>query len=227
MSTFTIRLAEERDIAPLLAISNWAAMNTPANFAIEPEPLDQWMDSWRKTHERYPWLVACASDSQDKVAQASRLCVPGEAIEAGAAPPHSAPRPGGPPTPGPPEVIGFAKSSPHRGRCAYAYSAEVSVYIDPNWHGRGVGKALYGRLIPMLKSQGYVTLIAGISLPNAASQRLHESFGFKPAGVFHRVGWKFGRWHDVGYWELSLRDGPAPPDRILGVAEVTRHRPSM
>ena len=182
VANLIIRLAEERDITPVLEISNWAAMNTAANFAIEPESLEDWLESWRDTHAKYPWLVALDEDGK---------------------------------------VIAFAKSSPHRGRCAYAYTAEVSVYVHPDSHGRGIGKALYQRLIPMLKSQGYVTLIAGIALPNAASQRLHESFGFKRVGVFERVGWKFGRWHDVGYWELALRGAATPPERILSVAEAT------
>ncbi len=180
----TIRLAQQRDIAAILEISNWAAANTHANFAIEPETLDDWMDSWRATYENYPWLVAEVDD----------------------------------------RVIGFAKSSPHRSRCAYAWSAEVSVYLRPEWHGRGVGKALYARLIPLLKNQGYVTLIAGIATPNPASQRLHESFGFRRVATFERVGWKFNKWHDVGYWQMALRDNAdaPPPERILSVAEAIR-----
>lgn len=209
----TIRLATEADIAPLLAISNWAAVNTPANFAIEPEPLDDWLESWRATHERHPWLVAVEDEAS---------CDGSVADD---------PRPGGPQTPGPPSIrppsaiIGFAKASPHRGRCAYAYTAETSVYVHPEHHGRGVGRALYERLLPILKAQGYVTILAGITLPNSASQRLHESFGFRRIGVFQRVGWKFDQWHDVSYWQLDLQsDGPPmpPPTRILSVDEAIR-----
>ena len=176
-----LRLAVEADIAPLLEISNWAALNTHANFAIEPEPLEDWLAAWRATREKHPWLVACDGGGT---------------------------------------VLGFAKSSPHRGRCAYAYTAEVSVYVHPQHHGKRIGHALYAKLIPMLKAQGYVTLLAGISTPNDASVRLHESFGFKRIGLFERVGWKFGRWHDVGYWELILNDSPQPPARILAVREL-------
>jgi len=175
-----VRLANRDDIPTILDISNWAALNTPANFAIEPEPLSHWLHSYEQTHRMFPWLV---SD------------------EGGV-------------------VTGFAKASPHRGRCAYAWTAEVSVYVDSTRHGRGIGTALYARLIPMLKAQGYVTLVAGITTPNPASQRLHEAFGFKRIGAFHRVGWKFGCWHDVSYWELFLREGPSAPGTILTVEDV-------
>jgi phosphinothricin acetyltransferase len=117
-------------------------------------------------------------------------------------------------------VLGFAKASPHKGRCAYAWSAEISVYIHPNHHGKGIGKALYSRLVPMLREQRYTTLIAGITIPNPASQRLHESFGFTRAATFHRIGWKFDRWHDVGYWELMLRDGEGQPPKVRLVTNV-------
>jgi phosphinothricin acetyltransferase len=117
-------------------------------------------------------------------------------------------------------VLAFARASPHRGRCAYAYSAEVTVYVLPEHHGRGLGRALYGRLIPLLAAQGFVTLLAGIALPNPASVRLHESFGFRRVGVFERVGRKFDRWHDVGYWQLALRDDDAPPAPLRPVRDV-------
>jgi phosphinothricin acetyltransferase len=179
-----LRFAEEHDISAILGISNWAALNTPANFAIEPEPLQDWVDSWRDTHQRYPWLVA-----EDNG-----------------------------------QLIGFAKASPHRGRCAYAYTAEVTVYVHPQHHARGIGKSLYQQLFPILKVQGYCTLLAGITQPNPASERLHASFGFRRIGVFERVGWKFGKWHDVGYWELIVHDG-APQPNILNVKDALKRLP--
>ncbi|MHC5114134.1 MAG: GNAT family N-acetyltransferase [Planctomycetota bacterium] len=117
------------------------------------------------------------------------------------------------------EVVGWAKASPWKGRCAYAYSAEVSVYIRPTHHRRGIGRALYDRLLATLRAQGYRSAIGGITLPNDASVALHESFGMERAAVFRSVGWKFERWHDVGYWQVQFDDGP-PPDRMLRVDEV-------
>jgi len=117
-------------------------------------------------------------------------------------------------------VIGFAMASPFKGRCGYAYSAEVTVYVAPDNHGKGAGHALYGRLIPTLKAQGYKTLIAVIAIPNPASERLHARFNFKKVGVLERVGWKFGRWHDVAYWQLIVNEGRDDPNVIKTVCEV-------
>lgn len=117
-------------------------------------------------------------------------------------------------------VAGFAKAGPHRSRCAYAFSAETTVYIDPAHHGRGLGRGLYARLIPILRAQGYRTLLAGITLPNPASVRLHAAAGFRRVGCFEKVGWKFGRFHDVSYWQLDLTDDPRPPASLRPVAEV-------
>jgi L-amino acid N-acyltransferase YncA len=111
-------------------------------------------------------------------------------------------------------VIGFAKGSPHRSRGAYRFTAEVSVYVDPELHGRGVGRALYRVLIPMLRAQGYVTLLAGITPGNPPSEKLHTAFGFRYCGAYHRVGWKSGRWHDVGYFELHLQEDHLPPSEL-------------
>jgi phosphinothricin acetyltransferase len=119
-------------------------------------------------------------------------------------------------------VVGFARAAPHRARGAYAWTAEVSVYVDPGAQGGGVGAALYERLIPTLRAQGYVTLLAGITPPNPASERLHARFGFVRCGTYHRAGWKFGAWHDVGYWELHLQPADEPPRPLRLVAEVWR-----
>lgn len=116
-------------------------------------------------------------------------------------------------------VVGFARSSPHRARGAYAWTAEVSVYIDPAHHGTGAGRALYDVLIPLLRAQGFGLLLAGITAGHEASERLHARFGFTRCGTFHRVGHKSGAWLDVGYWELFL-DAGDPPAPVRPVAEV-------
>jgi phosphinothricin acetyltransferase len=114
-------------------------------------------------------------------------------------------------------VVGFAKASPHRARGAYAWTAEVTVYIDPEHHHRGIGSALYRVLLPVLRAQGYVTLIAGITSPHEPSERLHAAFGFQRCATFHRMGWKLRRWHDVSYWQLHLvPDGEPAPIRAVG-----------
>jgi catechol 2,3-dioxygenase len=101
-------------------------------------------------------------------------------------------------------IVGYAKASAWKPRRAYDPTAEVTVYIHPDHHRRGVGRALYEALFAELAARGFVTLLAGITLPNDASVGLHESLGFRRAGVFERVGRKFEKWHDVGYWVKHL-----------------------
>lgn len=104
-------------------------------------------------------------------------------------------------------VLGYAYAGPHNARPAYRWSANVSVYTAEDTHRRGVGRALYFDLLATLKRQGFHSLFAGITLPNAKSIGFHQALGFQPLGVYREVGFKFGRWHDVGYWRLGLGDG--------------------
>lgn len=116
-------------------------------------------------------------------------------------------------------LAGFAYGCPHRERAAYRWAAEVSVYVDPGFHRRGVGRALYQALLGLLREQGLWVACAGIALPNEASVALHESLGFALVGVYRRIGYKAGAWWDVGWWQLELRspaDGPPAPPRPPG-----------
>lgn len=108
-------------------------------------------------------------------------------------------------------VVGYAYASPHRERAAYRWAADVSVYVDAGHQGRGIGKALYASLLERVRRLGYFNAYGGITLPNPASVRLHESFGFRPVGVYRKVGFKLGAWHDVGWWELAFPGRPAVP----------------
>ena len=113
------------------------------------------------------------------------------------------------------EVVGYAYACRWKERPAYDWSVEMSAYVAPAHHGRGVGRALYEELIDRLRGQGYRMAVAGITLPNPASVALHERLGFEPIGALRDIGWKDGDWRDVGYWQLYLRqpgDGaPEPP----------------
>jgi phosphinothricin acetyltransferase len=173
------RLAHSDDLPAILANSNWAAEHTAANFAVEPETLQSWRESWEATRRTHPWFVAVDSSGA---------------------------------------VLGFSKASPWKGRCAYHWAVETSVYVRHDHHGCRIGHALYRALLSTLAAQGYHVALGGITLPNPASVRLHESFGFRRVAVLERIGWKFGRWHDVGYWELILRQGEPGP--IRPVADV-------
>lgn len=176
-----IRLATLDDLPAILDLSNFYARTTHSNFAVEPETIDSWRESFIETSERHPWLVADGEGGS---------------------------------------FLGFAKSSPWKGRCAYDWSAEVTVYVQPEHHGRGIGRALYRRLIDILRAQGYRTAMGGIAQPNEPSIRLHESLGFRKVGHFERIGYKFGQWWDVGYWEIVLDGSDTSPNQIKPVCDV-------
>lgn len=105
---------------------------------------------------------------------------------------------------------GYCKAGPWRERAAYHRTVEAGIYVTPEARGRGVGTALYQALFAALRARGFRVVVAGITLPNAPSVRLHEAVGFAPVGVFHAVGQKFGAWHDVGFWERDL-EAPGLP----------------
>ena len=108
-------------------------------------------------------------------------------------------------------VAGYAYAGTHRTRLAYQWSADVSVYVNPGFHRRGIGRALYASLFACLSRQGFYNLFAGITLPNPASVGLHEALGFALVGIYRSVGYKCGAWHDVGWWQLPLRTGGEAP----------------
>ncbi|GAB1539019.1 GNAT family N-acetyltransferase [Scytonema sp. NUACC21] len=103
------------------------------------------------------------------------------------------------------EVVAYTYASPYRTRMAYQWSVESSVYVSVNHRRKGIAKALYTKLFQLLQLQGFYNVVAAIALPNQPSVAVHEAVGFSPVGVFHRIGYKFGKWHDVGYWQLSLQ----------------------
>jgi L-amino acid N-acyltransferase YncA len=111
------------------------------------------------------------------------------------------------------QLAGYAYASSFRSRTAYQWTAEVTVYVHPDHHRRGVARALYRALLDRLRAQGYRMAVAVITLPNAASVALHEDLGFEPVGVFRRAGFKHGQWCDIGCWQVDLGGAaaPAPP----------------
>jgi phosphinothricin acetyltransferase len=101
-------------------------------------------------------------------------------------------------------VQGFAYASKWKGRSAYRYSVESTVYLAEGSTGKGVGSKLYQALLAELRQRRLHTVIGGIALPNAASVALHEKTGFEKVSHFREVGWKSDKWIDVGYWQLIL-----------------------
>ena len=111
-------------------------------------------------------------------------------------------------------ICGYAYATRFHPRAAYRWSVEVSIYLDPEAQGRGVGKLLLRELIDRLVAHGFVNAFAGTTLPNARSIALFESFGFQKIAHQKNVGFKHGEWHDVGWWQLQLQDPSTPPPEL-------------
>ncbi|MET7681398.1 N-acetyltransferase family protein [Streptomyces sp. NPDC005423] len=132
--------------------------------------------------ERRPWLLSHPEDGPYRLMVATRRLLPGNSQR----------------------ILGYATSSPHRPKAAYATSVEVTVYVAPDAVGRGVGTLLYTALFAALAGQDLHRAYAGITQPNEASTRLHERFGFRPVGIYREVGRKFGRYWDTAWYEKEL-----------------------
>lgn len=108
------------------------------------------------------------------------------------------------------KLAGYAYAALWRERSAYRFTVESTIYLSPEYTGRGLGKNLYSVLLERIRTAGKRNVIAVITLPNPASIALHENLGFIKTAHFPEVGFKFNRWLDVGYWQLSF---PMDPDR--------------
>ena len=122
------------------------------------------------------------------------------------------------------ELLGYAYASRHRARAAYRWAAEVGIYVAEGRRRGGVGRALYGALLPLLAEQGLHVALAGITLPNPASVALHEACGFLPVGIYRDVGWKAGAWRDVSWWQARLSDERAAPGELRGPVRLAGSR---
>ncbi|MGH8496521.1 MAG: arsinothricin resistance N-acetyltransferase ArsN1 family B [Gammaproteobacteria bacterium] len=102
------------------------------------------------------------------------------------------------------KLVGYAYAMPWKERVAYRFSAESTIYMAHGHAGQGLGTELYRALIEELRNLGIHCVIGGIALPNAVSIALHERLGFEKVAQFREVGWKHGKWIDVGYWQLTF-----------------------
>jgi L-amino acid N-acyltransferase YncA len=111
-------------------------------------------------------------------------------------------------------VVGYAYAGRYKERAAYRWACEVSVYLEPGRRRGGTGRALYEALFERLIARGFRTAVAGMTLPNPASEGLHRALGFEPIGVYRGIGWKHGRWHDVAWTQKALATGEDPPAEL-------------
>jgi phosphinothricin acetyltransferase len=120
-------------------------------------------------------------------------------------------------------LLGYAYASPHRARAAYQWSVDVSAYVREAAHRRGVGRSLYEALFRILALQGFRNAYAGITMPNEASEQFHRALGFGTVGIYRRVGYKLGRWHDVLWLERALAPADdTPPVPTIDLALLAR-----
>lgn len=101
-------------------------------------------------------------------------------------------------------VLGFAYSGPYRERGAYTHTRETTVYVAPAGAGRGLGRRLYDELLARVSAAGVRTVLAGVALPNDASEGLHRACGYTRLGVMREVGFKHDRWIDVAWLQRLL-----------------------
>lgn len=110
------------------------------------------------------------------------------------------------------ELMGMASYGQFRAWPAYKYSVEHSVYVDARFRRRGVGRFLLESLIKVAQNQNYHLLVGGIDASNEASIALHEHLGFTHCGTIRQVGFKFGRWLDLAFYQRTLSTPLQPID---------------
>ena len=99
-------------------------------------------------------------------------------------------------------LLGYAYANTFRTKPAYNKTVELTIYLKHDELGKQIGKKMYLELLDQLKKLNYHVVIGGLTLPNDASIQLHEKLGFKQVAHFKEVGYKFNKWHDVGFWQL-------------------------
>ena len=187
-STFHIRDATEDDLPSILEIYNEAILNTTANWSDEPVDMDdrrQWMRDLQANG--FPLFVAVPIGGEDRTDT--------------------------PLTKQSPPVLGYAGYGTFRGKSGYRFTAEVTIYTHVEARGQGVGSTLMQKVIDTAIEKGLHTLVGGIDGGNSTSIRFHEKFGFVEMARMPEIGYKFGRWLDLTFLQLTL---PAKQ-------EVTKH----
>ena len=104
------------------------------------------------------------------------------------------------------KIVGYAYAHKHMERAAYQWNVETSIYVKADLKHQGIGTLLYRKLLEILKVQNVQNVYGCVTLPNENSEKMHYAFGFQLVGKFHNTGYKFGEWHDVGWFELYIGD---------------------
>ena len=118
------------------------------------------------------------------------------------------------------DVVGYAYAAPHRSRASYRWTKEISVYVHKDHHRKKIATGLYTSVVDILIAMGIKNALAGITLPNEKSEGFHYKFGFKEVGIYHNIGYKFDKWHDVMWLEKRIGDGPAGD--LIPIGEIEK-----
>ncbi|MDR3681970.1 MAG: GNAT family N-acetyltransferase [Flavipsychrobacter sp.] len=118
------------------------------------------------------------------------------------------------------KITGYAYASKHRYRTAYQWSPEVSIYLSEEIHGKGIARVLYEALFSILQLQGYFNMFAGIGMPNEKSEGFHKALGFEEIGVFKKIGYKFGNWHDTKWFQRYLAEHIQEPTTPVKITDI-------
>ncbi|HET9838619.1 MAG TPA: GNAT family N-acetyltransferase [Candidatus Angelobacter sp.] len=197
--SMVIRPAVRADLPRLTEIYNHYVIHTPVTFDLEPYTVERrvaWFEQFAPTG-RYRLLVAEEKGEPDHAASPlaqEREMVWSKRIGGGV---ERSDRKSG-------LIIGFAGTTKFRVKPAYDTTVETTIYCSQEALGKGVGRTLYGALFEALAGENINRIVAGYTLPNPASAKLHEQFGFKPVGIFSEVGFKFGKYWDVQWTERPL-----------------------
>lgn len=122
------------------------------------------------------------------------------------------------------KVVGYAYAHRHMERQAYQWNAELSVYLDPSYTSKGLGKKLYVILMELLKCQGIRTVYAGVTVPNEKSESLHKTMGFEVVGTYRHAGFKNGNWHDVTWFEKAIAPYDPFPESVVSINSIPEVR---
>jgi phosphinothricin acetyltransferase len=122
------------------------------------------------------------------------------------------------------KVIGYAYAGLHRKREAYQWTTEVSVYVHDDYRKKKIGSALYSALLDILKLQGFISILAGITIPNPGSISFHKAFGFEFFARYENVGYKFGNWHATEWYQISFLKGSQSPQKLIPITEITNSK---
>ena len=118
------------------------------------------------------------------------------------------------------KILGYAYGGPEYTRAAYQWTVETSVYLSEEARGKGIGTALYEKILDILKKQNFCICYAKINDDNKASIMMHEKYGFKQIGIKKNCGYKFEKWHSVVFFEKQLNEFSVPPKPIIPITEL-------